>query len=76
MCLRIPNTENVQDKVVGISFRRRNQLKTDVLWNIFSKVFQTNVRFGLTDRFEVHLGHVRMPDGNGREKTKGLSLDY
>ena len=31
--------------------------------------------FGLTDRLEVHLNHVRMPAGNGRDKTKGRSLD-
>ena len=29
--LRIRNTENVQDKAVGISFRRRDQLKPDVV---------------------------------------------
>ena len=27
------------------------------------------------DWLEVHLDHVRMPAGNGREKTKGRSLD-
>jgi hypothetical protein len=30
--LRIGNTENVQDKVVGISLRRRDQFKLDVVW--------------------------------------------
>jgi len=73
--LRIRNTENVQDKVVGISFRRRDQLKPDVVWSILGKVVQSNARFGLSDRLEVHLDHVRMPAGNGREKTKGRSLD-
>jgi len=29
--LRIRNTENVQDKLLGISFRRRDQLKSDVV---------------------------------------------
>ena len=75
--LRIRNTENVRDKVVGISFRRRDQLKPDVVWSILGKVVQSNARFGLSDRLEVHLDHVRMPAGNGRraEKTKGRSLD-
>jgi len=36
---------------------------------------QINARFGLNDRLEVHLNHVRMPAGNGREKTKGRYLD-
>ena len=53
--LRICNTENVQDKVVGISFRRRDQLKPDVVWGVLGKVVQSNARFGLCDRLEVHL---------------------
>ena len=75
--LRIRNTKNVQDKVVGIGFRRRDHLKTDLVWNILSKVIQSNARFGLTDRLEVRLNKVRMPAGTGRmaEKTKGRSLD-
>jgi len=70
--LRIRNTENVQDKVVGISVRRLDQPKPHVVWSILGKVIQSNARFALTDRLEVH---VRMPVGNGREKTKGRSLD-
>jgi hypothetical protein len=58
--LRIRKTENVQDKVVGISFRRRDQLQPDLVWEIFSKVIQSNARFGLTYRLEMHLDHVRM----------------
>jgi hypothetical protein len=73
--LTIRNTENVKDKVVGISLRRRDQLKPDVVWDVLRKVIQSNARFGLTDRLEVCLDHVRMPAGNGREKTKGRSLD-
>jgi hypothetical protein len=73
--LRIRNTENVQDKVVGSSLRRRDQLKPDVVWGVLGKVTQSNARFGLADRLEIHLDHVRMPAGNGREKSKGRSLD-
>jgi len=74
--LRIRNTENVQDKVVGISLRRRDQLKADVVWSVLGKVIQSNARFALTDRLEVHLDHVRMPAGNGKmaERTKGRSI--
>jgi len=53
--LRIRNTENVQDKVVGISLRRLDQLKPDVVWGVLGKVIKTNARFGLADRLEVHL---------------------
>jgi len=75
VCLRIRNTENLQDKVVGISMRRWDQLKPNVVWRVPAKVNQSNARFGLTDRLEVDLEHVRIPAGNGRVKTKGRSLD-
>jgi hypothetical protein len=61
--LRIRNTENLQDKVIGISLRRLDQLKPDVVWSVLGKVIQSNARFALTDRLEVHLDHVRMPAG-------------
>jgi hypothetical protein len=51
--------------VVGISLRRRDQLKADVVWSVLGKVIQNNARFALTDCLEVHLDHVRMPAGNG-----------
>jgi hypothetical protein len=74
--LKIRNTENVEDKVMGLSIRRRDQLKPDVVWDVLGKVVQSNARFGLTDRLEVHLDHIRMPVGNGKaEKTKGRSLN-
>jgi hypothetical protein len=62
---------------VGISLRRRDQLKTDVVCEVLGKVIQSNARFGLTDRLEVRLDYVRIPAGNGQlaEKTKGRSLD-
>jgi hypothetical protein len=75
--LTIRNTENVKDKVVGISVRRRDQLKPDVAWDVLGKVIQSNARFGLIDRLEVRLDHVRMAAGDGKhaEKRKGRSLD-
>ena len=45
-----------------------------MVWDVLGKVIQSNARFGLTDRLEVHLDHVRISAGNGREKTKGRSL--
>ena len=63
--LRMRNTENVQYTVVGISFRRRDQLKPDVVWGVLGKVVQSNAIFVLSDRLEVHLDHVTMPAGNG-----------
>jgi len=62
---------------VGISFRRRHQLKPDVDWGVLGKVVQSNARFRLSDCLEVNLSLIIMPYGNGRmaEKTKGRSLD-
>ena len=63
--------------MLGISFRRRDQMKPDLNWAVLSKVIKSNARFGLTDHMEVHLDHVRILVGNGKsaEKTKGRSLD-
>jgi hypothetical protein len=36
--LTIRNEVNVQDKAIGISFRRKNQLYKDVIWSVFEKV--------------------------------------
>ena len=73
--LRIHNSENMEDEVVGISLCRRDQLKPDVVWAVLGKIIQSNARFVLSDRLEVQLDNVRMPAGNGRVRTKGRSLD-
>jgi len=39
--LRIRNTENVQDNVFDIGFRRRDQLKPDFVWNNFPRSSRT-----------------------------------
>ena len=73
--LRNRKTENVEDKLVGIILRRRDRLKSDVVWGVIEKVIESNARFGLTNRLLVYLDHVKMPTGNGRDKRKGRSLD-
>jgi len=73
--LRFRNIENVQNKVVGINLRRRNQFKPDVVWDVLGKVIQSSASFVLSDRLKVHLDHVRMPVGNVGVQTKGRSLD-
>lgn len=40
--LRILNTENVQDKVVDISLRRRYQFKRDMVWDVLGVVIHSN----------------------------------
>ena len=59
--LRIRKTANVLHKVVPISLRRRDRFKLDVVWIVLGKVIQSNARFVLSGRFEVHVELVRIP---------------
>ena len=63
--------------MLGITFRRRDQMKPDLIWAVLPKVIQSNARLVLNDHLEVHLDHVRIPVSNGKsaEKTKGRTLD-
>jgi len=63
--LRIRNIQNVENKLVGIRLRPRDQLKHDVVWSVIGKVIESNAGFGLSDRLEVHLYHVKMAALNG-----------
>jgi len=46
-----------------------------VVWVVLGKVIHSNLRFGVSDRLEVRLDHIRTPAGNGGVRTKGRSLD-
>jgi len=65
----------VEDKVDGNSLRHRDQLKFDAVWAVLRNVILSNARFGLSDRLEVHLDHVKITDGKGGVRTKGRSID-
>ena len=56
----ISNEVNVQDKPIGISFRRRDQLSADVIWSLFEKVAQSNARFNAMDRLVIVVHSVKM----------------
>jgi hypothetical protein len=71
----IRNVVNVQDKAIGISFRRKDELSEDVIWNVFEKVTQSNSTFNALDKLIVEVHSVRMPVGfGGGVKTKGRPL--
>jgi hypothetical protein len=72
----IRNIVNVQDKAIGISFRRKDHLPENVTWNVFEKVAQTNARLNALDKLIADVHSVRMPVGFGRVavKTKGRAL--
>ena len=38
-----------------------------MVWSVLGKVIQSNDRFVLTDRLEIHLDHFEMPAGNGNQ---------
>ena len=68
----IQNEVNQNDKAIGISFRRKDQLSGDVIWSVFEKVAQSNSRFNALDKLVVTVHSVRMPVGFGRgDKTMG-----
>jgi len=41
------NEVELKDRAIGISFRRRDQIKVDVIWSVFEKVAQSNARLVL-----------------------------
>jgi hypothetical protein len=74
--ITISNTENVQDKAIGLSFRRKDQLSEEVLWSVFDRVTQSNARFGALDCLLMVVHSVKMPVAFGKNaiKTKGRPL--
>ena len=73
----IRNEVNMRDKAIGISFRRKDQLSTDVILNVWQKVTQSNSCFNALDKLVLELHSVKIPvrfGGDGR-KTKGRPLD-
>ena len=43
------NRTNQNDKPIGISFRRKDQLAVDVIWIVFEQFSQSNSRFNVLD---------------------------
>jgi hypothetical protein len=44
-----------RNKPIGFSFRRRDQLSTEVIWRLFEKVAQSNSRFNALDPLSIIL---------------------
>jgi hypothetical protein len=64
-----------KDKPIRFSFRRRDQLSSEVIWRLFEKVAQSNSRFNALDPLRIILHYVKMPAGFGRVKTEGRLLE-
>jgi hypothetical protein len=72
--ISIRNEVNEQDKPVGFSFRRKDQVSREVIWNVLGMVAQSKARFGAMDRLNIVVHSVKMPIGFGRIKTKARQL--
>ena len=68
--ITIQNRVNLNDKAIGISFRRKDQLSGEVIWSVFEKVSQSNARFNALDTLVVTVYSVKMPVGFGRDALK------
>ena len=74
--ISIRNEVNMRDKAIGISFRRKDQLSTDVILNVWQNVTQSNSRFNALDKLVFGVHSVKMPVGFGRGiRTRGRPLD-
>ena len=51
--ITIKNQVNQNDKPIGITFGRKDQLSADLIWSVFEKVFQSNSRFNALDMLVV-----------------------
>jgi hypothetical protein len=69
--ITIRNEVNVQDKAIGLRFRRKDMVTENVLWGVFGKVAQSNAIFNALDELVVEVHSIRMPIGFGGFKTTG-----
>ena len=74
--IKIQNEHNVSDKAIGISFRRKDQLSSDIVLKVLEKVIQSNAKFNAYDKLIINVDRVHMPSGNGGGvKAKGRTLN-
>ena len=66
----------MQNKPIGISFSRQDQLSEEVIWSMFEKVAQSNTIPNAMDRLVVVVYSVRMLVGfyGTALRTKGRQL--
>jgi hypothetical protein len=70
--ITISNEVNVQDKAIGISFRKKVQITGDVIWSVIEKVAQSNAKFNALDKSVLTVRSVKMSIHHGRNATKGI----
>lgn len=61
--------------VIHISFRRRDQITTDIILSRIESVLQSNQSFLDNDRPTLRIDHIKMPTGQGRVRpVRGMNL--
>jgi len=68
----IQNQVNQNDKPIGISFGRKDQLSGDVIWSVFERVSQSNSRFNALSTLVVAVHSIKMPGGFGKRARKSV----
>jgi len=58
--ITIQNQVNQNDKPIGISFRRKDQISGEVIWSVIEKVSQSNSRLNALDTLVVNVHSVKM----------------
>ena len=58
--ITIQNQVNQNDKPIGISFKRKDQLSGEVIRSVFEKVSQSNARINALDTLVVTVHSVKM----------------
>jgi len=59
--ITIQNQVNQNDKPIGISFRRKDQLSEDTLWSVFERLSQSNSGFSALDSLVDTVHSVKIP---------------
>ena len=72
--ISIHNADNQQDRQIGLSFRRRDQISRDVLWSVFDKVTQSNARYQALDTLTFHVHSVETETSKGRTMSAMAQL--
>ena len=72
----IQNQVNQNDKPIGISFRRKDQLSGDVIWSVFERVSQSNSRFNALDTLVVTVHTVKLSVVFGKRILKSRGRPF
>jgi hypothetical protein len=70
--ITIQNEVNQNDRAIGISFRRKDQLAEEVIWSMFEIVSQSNSRFNALDKLLMTVHSVKMSVGFGSVALKPM----